>query len=71
MLPCILAKYYNVLSYIFDNENPIKSNDHIDGIKYGRMSQDVQWNVQYENSLIQLIREVIDINMGEYASGSR
>ena len=62
---------YNVLTYIFDNDNPIKSNDHIDGIKDGRMSQDVQWNVQYENSLIQPVREVLDINMGGYASGIR
>ena len=62
---------YNVLSYIFDNDNPIKSGDHIDGIKDGKMSMDVQWNVQYEDSLIQPIREVIDINMGEYASGTR
>lgn len=62
---------YNVLSYIFDNDNPIKSNDYIDGIKDDRMSQEVQWNVQYESSLIQPVREVIDINMGEYASGNR
>ena len=62
---------YNVLSYIFDNDNPIKPGDHIDGIKDGKMSTDVQWNVQYEDSLIQPIREVIDINMGEYASGTR
>lgn len=62
---------YNVLSYIFDNDNPIKPGDHIDGIKDGKMSMDVQWNVQYEDSLIQPIREVIDINMGEYASGTR
>jgi len=27
--------------------------------------------VQYESSLIQPVREVIDINMGEYASGNR
>lgn len=62
---------YNVLSYIFDNDNPIKSNDHMDGIKDGKISPDVQWNVQYENALIQPVREVLDINMGEYASGRR
>lgn len=62
---------YNVLNYNFDNDNPIKSNDHIDGIRNGKISQDVQWNVQYENSLIQPVREVLDINMGEYASGNR
>lgn len=62
---------YNVLSYIFDNNNPIKPNDHIDGIKDGRMSREVQWKVRYERALIQPVREVIDINMGEYASGKR
>lgn len=62
---------YNVLSYIYDNDNPIKSGDHIDGIKDGKMSMDIQWRVQYEDSLIQPIRDVLDINMGEYASGAR
>ncbi|MBO5146525.1 MAG: DUF4261 domain-containing protein [Lachnospiraceae bacterium] len=62
---------YNFLSYIFDANNPIKPQDHIDGIKDGNMSRDVQWIVQYEESLIQPLREVIDINMGEYAAGKR
>ena len=72
MDPNAVVKHaYNVLSYIYDCDNPIKSGDHIDGIKDGKMSMDVQWNVQYEDSLIQPIREVLDINMGEYASGAR
>ena len=62
---------YNVLSYIYDNDNPLKSGDHIDGIENGKMSMDVQWNVQYEDALIQPIRDVLDINMGEYAAGTR
>ena len=62
---------YNMLSYIFDNDNPIKSGDNIDGIKDGKMSQEIQWKVQYEDALIQPVRPVIDINMGEFASGSR
>lgn len=62
---------YNMLLYIFDNANPIKSGDHVDGIKDGKMSTEVQWKVQYEEALIQPIREVIDINMAEYASGKR
>ncbi|MBQ7919477.1 MAG: DUF4261 domain-containing protein [Lachnospiraceae bacterium] len=62
---------YNVLSYIFDNENPIKSGDPIDGVVDGRMSREVMWRCQYENSLIQPVREVIDIYMNEYASGGR
>jgi len=62
---------YNLLSYIYENENPIKSNDHIDGLDGDVMSRDIQWDLQYEDSLIQPIREVIDVNMGKYASGNR
>lgn len=62
---------YNLLSYIYENDNPIKSNDHIDGIDGDVISPNVQWSLQYEEALIQPVREVIDINMGEYASGSR
>lgn len=62
---------YNMLSYMYDAGNPIKSNDHIDGIENGSMSLNVQWNVQYEESLIQPIREVLDINTGEFAAGER
>ena len=61
----------NLLTYIFDNDNPIKPGDHVDGLKDGTMSRDVQWNVQYEKSLIQPVREVIDVNTGEFASGTR
>lgn len=50
---------------------PIKSGETIDGIRDGRICRDVQWRCQYENALIQPSRQVIDINMGEYASGRR
>lgn len=62
---------YNVLSYMFDNENPIGSGEPIDGIVDGVMSRDVMWQCQYEESLIQPVREVIDICMNEYAAGQR
>lgn len=63
---------YNVLSYIFDNENPIKSGDPIDSISSnGSMCQEIMWECNYENALIQPVREVIDIYMNEYASGKR
>ncbi len=67
----IVNHAYNVLTYIYENENPINSGDHIDGIKDGQMNAEVQWQIQYENSLIQPVREVLDINMSEFASGSR
>lgn len=62
---------YNMLSYIFANDNPIDDNDTIDGIADGRMTRDVQWNCHYEDALIQPPRLVIDICMNEYASGGR
>ncbi len=62
---------YNMLSYIYDSDCPIKSGDTIDGIKDGVIDINVQWPCQYENALIQPAREVIDICMGEYASGDR
>ncbi|MBQ7776005.1 MAG: DUF4261 domain-containing protein [Lachnospiraceae bacterium] len=62
---------YNVLSYIYDNNCPIKSGETIDGIVDGRMSRELQWKCQYEMALIQPTREVLDICMGEYASGTR
>lgn len=67
----IINHAYNVLSYIFDNENPIESGDPIDGVVDGQMSRDIMWKCQYESSLIQPAREVIDICMNEYASGKR
>lgn len=67
----VINHAYNVLSYIFDNENPIKSGDPIDGIKDGMMSREVMWKCQYEEALIQPVREVIDICMNEYVSGGR
>lgn len=62
---------YNMLSYIYENDSPIKSGETIDGIISGSMDRSIQWKCQYEDALIQPAREVIDINMNEYASGNR
>lgn len=63
---------YNVASYQFNNEFSVKSGDTIDGInENGRIVQDLQWRAQYEDSLIQPVRAVLDINCGKYAAGDR
>ena len=62
---------YNVLNYIIEHGNIIGDGETIAGLQNGEMNQDIQWKVQYEDSLIQPVREVLDINMGEYASGTR
>ena len=62
---------YNMLSYIFENNCPIKNGDTIDGIENGRMSMNVQWKCHFEDALIQPPRDVIDVCMNEFASGQR
>ena len=63
---------YNLASYQFNNEFPIKSGDTVDSLdQNGAMQWEPQWKTQYEDSLIQPVRTVLDINCGEYAAGDR
>lgn len=63
---------YNLASYQFDNDFPIKPGDTVDSIGAdGSMQWEPQWRVQYENSLIQPVRTVLDVNCGQYAAGNR
>ena len=62
---------YNVASYLFDRNAPVRSGETIDGLLNGNMSQEVQWRCQYEDALIQPVRCVMDICPGEYAAGNR
>lgn len=67
----VVEHAYNIADYILSADNPIKPGDSIDGIENGRFSPNIRWKCRYENALIQPVREVIDINMNEYASGKR
>ena len=51
--------------------NPIEDGETIDGVADGQMCREIQWKCQYEDALIQPPRGVLDINMGNYASGGR
>lgn len=62
---------YNVASYLFDRNAPVRSGETIDGLLNGNMSQEVQWRCQYEDALIQPVRCVMDICPGEWAAGNR
>ena len=62
---------YNLASYILDNDNPIEDGETVDGVENGRMSRKIQWKCRYEDALIQPPRAVLDIHMGDYASGGR
>ena len=62
---------YNAASYILEHDNPIQDGETIDGVADSQMCREVQWKCQYEDSLIQPPRGVLDIHMGKYASGGR
>lgn len=73
MDPNYVVNYvYNIASYQFDNEFPIKSGETVDSLdQNGKMQWEPQWRTQYEDSLIQPVRTVLDVNCGEYAAGNR
>ena len=52
------------------NDNPVGDGDTISGLENGELDSNVQWTLQYEDSLVQPVRAVLDVNMGEYASGT-
>ena len=63
---------YALLSYMFDNGSVIKPGDTFDGIdEDGEITSEVHWQLNYEESLIQPAREVLDVNTGVYAAGDR
>lgn len=67
----IVHHAYSLASYILENDNPIQDDETIDGVLDGNLSQEIQWKCQYEEALIQPKRFVLDIHMGDYASGNR
>jgi len=70
--PNVLSNYvFNVAMYVFDANAPIQSGQTIAGLLDGEMSPEVYWSCQYEMSLIQPSRDVMDICPGEFAAGGR
>ena len=61
---------YNTALYLLINDNPIETGNTIDGIPDGS-AQPERWICRYEESLIQPVREVLDIDTGAYAAGNR
>lgn len=65
--PNIVVRHaYNTAIYQFQNGAPIQPGDTIDGDIPGS-----KWSCQYEKSLIQPARNVLNVDMGERAAGNR
>ena len=62
----IVKHAYNIAYYQYEKEASIASGHTVQGL-----SEDQKWVCQYENSLLQPTRVLLDVNTGEYASGSR
>jgi hypothetical protein len=73
MNPDHIVNYvYDVAVYQFDNEFPIKSGETIGSIdEEGNMQSNPKWSVQYEDSMVDPMRTVLDICCGEFAGGNR
>ncbi len=73
MVPDHVVGYvYNIADYQFQSEFAVKSGDTLDGIdQNGRTQPYIEWHAQYEDSLIQPVRTVLDINCGKFAAGTR
>lgn len=68
----VVSYVYNILDYQYENDFPIDNNDSLDGIGAdGNIDMNVQWRARYEDSLVQPLRPVLDINCGEFAAGTR
>ncbi|MBP1563291.1 MAG: DUF4261 domain-containing protein [Oscillospiraceae bacterium] len=68
----VVRYVYNILDYQFKNDFPIDNGDSLDGIgSDGNIDINVQWRARYEDSLVQPLRPVLDINCGEFAAGTR
>lgn len=68
----VVGYVYNIADYQFQSEFSVKSGDTLDGIdQNGRIQPYIEWHAQYEDSLIQPVRTVLDINCGKFAAGTR
>lgn len=57
----IVHHAYSILSYQFNNNAPIDNGNTIDGIKDNELCPDIKWKCEYQASLIQPTRLVLNI----------
>ena len=62
----VVRHAYNTAVYQFEHDAPIQSGHTIEGIEQGS-----KWECRYERSLIQPVRDVLDVAANEFASGNR
>ena len=67
----VVKHAYDVLIYMFEQDCPVENGDSVAGLREGQYDDAVPWKVYYEEALIQPVRQVVDVDTGEYAAGER
>ena len=68
----VVSLAYDIALYQFDNDVPIKDGETVGGFDSdGKEEKDIRWKCQYEVSLIEPKREVLDVNTSNFAAGNR
>ena len=63
---------YNIGMYQLDGGMPIKDGETVDGFdEAGNIRHEIRWTCQYEMSMIEPKRAVLDVEAGEFAAGNR
>lgn len=68
----VVSLAYDIALYQFENNIPITDGETVGGFdENGNSQEDIKWKCQYEISIIEPKREVLDINTGKYVAGNR
>lgn len=68
----VVSYVYSIAQYQFDNNFPIKDGETVDSIdENGNIQWEPQWKTQYEISIVDPKRPVLDVNCGKFAGGKR
>lgn len=68
----VVGLAYDIAMYQFENDLPIKDGETVGGFdENGESKEDIRWKCQYERSLVDPKRDVLDVNTGIFAAGNR
>jgi len=68
----VIGFVYDLALYQFENDCPIQDGDNVDGFGTDHeYHDDIQWTCQYEDSILEPKRPVLDVRTGANAAGDR
>lgn len=67
----VVRHAYMMARHIIKHNNPFKDGDYVNHITPFGISEDKEWQVYFELSMVQPVRLVLDVYTDEFASGTR